>query len=230
MESNVLLPVLNLQYECLEGEIWKEIPNLDGVFYISNYGRIKSIDRAIYTKNRRTIFYKGRMYKPVLIKYKNNALNDYAYELKTGISYIGKNYNLRVARLVYSLFVKELTAEHKQMIVYCKDGNRQNVCTDNLELQTISEKQQRMFNNNRCIPIYSFKTEETYRKIAVARSKSVTKFSVDGIPLKTYNSIKEASIENNVNSAGIIAAIKHRRMIHCGGFLWGYGNSVENTI
>lgn len=230
MESNFLLPVLNLQYECLDGEIWKEIPHLDSVFYISNYGRVKSIDRTIYTKDRRTIFYKGRMYKPVLIKYRNNALNDYTYELKTGISYLGKNYSLRVARLVYSLFVEELTATYKKMIVHCKDGNRQNVSVDNLELQTISEKQQRMFNNNRCIPIYNLKTEETYKKIGRARSKSVTKFSIDGMPLKTYNSIKEASIENNVHSAGIIAAIKHRKMVRCGGFLWRYGNGVDDAL
>ena len=40
-------------------EIWKDIPNYEGHYQISNFGRVKSLDRYIISKNGRRIFKKG---------------------------------------------------------------------------------------------------------------------------------------------------------------------------
>ena len=49
----------------MEKEIWKDVKGYEGIYQISNLGRIKSLDRPIYcplTKNKKTIK-KGRILK-----------------------------------------------------------------------------------------------------------------------------------------------------------------------
>ncbi len=44
----------NLSLENLEGEVWKEIPNYEGVYSVSNLGRIKSLERDVNYLDRFT--------------------------------------------------------------------------------------------------------------------------------------------------------------------------------
>ena len=49
-------------------EIWKDIPNYEGLYQVSNFGNVKSLDRKVYANN-------GRIYniKGIYLKlYKNN--------------------------------------------------------------------------------------------------------------------------------------------------------------
>ncbi len=39
------IPVLNLSPNLLSGEKWKEMEGFNGVYFISNFGRIKSVSR-----------------------------------------------------------------------------------------------------------------------------------------------------------------------------------------
>lgn len=45
----------------MDGEIWKDIPNYEGVYQISNLGRCRSVDRNVYYKDGRVRFFKGRI-------------------------------------------------------------------------------------------------------------------------------------------------------------------------
>ena len=36
--------------EDLDGEIWKDIQNYEGLYKISNFGRVKSLDRVVTDK------------------------------------------------------------------------------------------------------------------------------------------------------------------------------------
>ena len=45
----------------MEKEIWKDIPGYEGLYQVSNLGRIKSIDRYVTYNNGREIFTKGKM-------------------------------------------------------------------------------------------------------------------------------------------------------------------------
>ena len=36
-----------MNIQCLEGEVWKEIPDYEGLYMVSNMGRVKSLDRIV---------------------------------------------------------------------------------------------------------------------------------------------------------------------------------------
>lgn len=44
-------------------EIWKDIKNYEGYYMISNYGRVKSLDRYVKTKNNSVKLHKGKILK-----------------------------------------------------------------------------------------------------------------------------------------------------------------------
>lgn len=44
-------------------EIWKDIPNYEGYYQVSNKGEIRAIDRTIFYKNNTTRFLKGKVRK-----------------------------------------------------------------------------------------------------------------------------------------------------------------------
>ena len=224
-----LLPYQVLSYDDLPNEIWEALPGFDDYFYISNFGRLKSIDRELLSTKGYVRFYKGRIYKPTVAKYYNHTTKDFALELKVGISYLGKNYKIMIARKVYELFIETIAADKLHWFIGFKDGNNLNVCVDNLELLSPQEKMHRAFHNNRCTPIYTFKTPASYIKMAMTKHKPVTQFKLNGKPIKIFNSIKEAAIQTNLDSSAIVAACKQKAIVSCGGFLWQYG-IIKETI
>ena len=53
--------------ENLENEIWKDIKGYEGLYQVSNLGRIKSLDRIIvYPNNMSSRFFKSKIQKPCL--------------------------------------------------------------------------------------------------------------------------------------------------------------------
>ena len=52
------------QHTYSQPEVWKPIPNYEGMYEVSNYGRVRSCDREVKFKNKRgteiTMFCKGR--------------------------------------------------------------------------------------------------------------------------------------------------------------------------
>lgn len=47
----------------MEKEIWKEIKDYEGLYQVSNVGRVKSLDRYVRSKNNSTQLKKGRLLK-----------------------------------------------------------------------------------------------------------------------------------------------------------------------
>jgi hypothetical protein len=50
-------------------EVWKDVPDYEGVYQVSNKGRVKSVDRYIEYSNGRVIFCKGSIRRLQLKKY-----------------------------------------------------------------------------------------------------------------------------------------------------------------
>ena len=107
-----------------KNEIWKPIINYEGFYEISNYGRVRSVDRTIYFKNGKgSRFYKGKILK---LKYYN------------GYALVNLNKNKKME----TLYVHNLVANHflenpnKLPIINHKDGIKSNNCWTNLEFCT----------------------------------------------------------------------------------------------
>lgn len=102
-------------------EIWKEIPNFEGLYEASNLGRIRSFKTKKIKKQRYTV----KKYLQV---------NLYKKEEKT----------YRVHRLIAETFIKNFNNFPE---INHKDGNKQNNCVDNLEWITTYDNIQHAIKN-----------------------------------------------------------------------------------
>jgi hypothetical protein len=108
-------------------ELWKDIIDYEGIYQVSNLGRVKSVGREFLDRNSKKHCVRERILKSVD--------NDNGY-LIVGLRKDGKNKMHRIHRLVALSFVPNLgnkkTVNHKNLIKY---DNR----ADNLEWSTQSE-------------------------------------------------------------------------------------------
>ena len=108
-------------------EIWKDIPQYEGYYQVSNYGNFRSIDRIVKYKNFGTRKYPGKYLLTETAKdgYKRIVL------MKDGIK---KRYQAH--RLVALTFIPN--PDNKSIINHI-DGNKGNNIVSNLEWCTASE-------------------------------------------------------------------------------------------
>lgn len=104
-------------------EQWKDIKNYEGLYQVSNFGRVKSLPR---TNKKRKI-------KKEIIKVFTKSPNGY---LKAGLSKEGKTKYYFVHRLVAEAFIPNL--ENKPCVNH-KDCNKKNNNLSNLEWVTHEE-------------------------------------------------------------------------------------------
>lgn len=102
-------------------EMWKDIPNFDGKYQVSNMGNVRSIARTIIRRNGR----KQQIESKMLVSRKSGC--GYLY---VTLHNEGKKETIRVHRLVASLFLKN---PNNLPVVNHKDENKQNNNVDNLE-------------------------------------------------------------------------------------------------
>lgn len=109
-------------------EVWKDIPEFEGLYEVSNFGRIRSVDRfvdtAITPTNKRLV--KGKIKKTFTL---------FGYEI-SNLYKNGKSYNIRVHRIVAKVFCDDY---FEGCEVHHKDNNRKNNRSDNLSCSTKME-------------------------------------------------------------------------------------------
>lgn len=146
----------------MDKEIWKDIPNYEGLYQVSNYGRVKSLNRFV-TSNRYKNGYpiKTRILKPRLSgKGKDKGKGYYRVVLYKN----GKHAQYSIHRLVMLSFIgySELTVNHK-------DENTLNNKLSNLEYLTNAENIQYTFNKK--VVQYDLKGNlcKVWKSIAIAQ-------------------------------------------------------------
>jgi hypothetical protein len=110
-------------------EIFKDIPNYEGYYQVSNLGNVKSIDRLAYNKKGGFRCLKG--------KNKRKTLNNKGY-LSVGLC---KDYVVRyftVHKLVAMAFLNHIPCGHKLVVDHI-DNNPSNNKLENLQLITHRE-------------------------------------------------------------------------------------------
>ncbi len=108
-----------------EKEIWKPIKGYEGFYEISSYGRVRSLDRTVYFKNKGKRDYKGKILKQ---KYHN------------GYAMVNLNKNKKME----TLYIHQLVASHfleksENKVINHKDGVKSNNFYRNLEYVTSRE-------------------------------------------------------------------------------------------
>lgn len=65
------LPYLNKSLTSLKGERWKDVPDFEGIYKVSNFGRVKSLDRIILHPRLKEQFVAGRILSQSVAKNRN---------------------------------------------------------------------------------------------------------------------------------------------------------------
>jgi len=133
----------------LVGEIWKDISDYEGKYQVSNFGRVKGLNRYRTTKHidGKQIGYiqKESLKSQKKLKPKRTRNDDSCY-LQVTLCKDGKVRTLSVHRLVAEEFLPN--PDNKPYVNH-KDGNRANNNVKNLEWTTNSENQEHaVFNIN----------------------------------------------------------------------------------
>ena len=177
-------------------EIWKDIKGYEGLYQISNTGKVKSLERLVPTKIKGT-------FQKIKEKIRKTTLTTAGYEYVV-LSKNGKNKTLLVHRLVAETFLDN--PENKKCVNH-KDENKSNNNVYNLEW---------------C----DYEYNNTYKNIHLRRNtdnitRKVIQYDLDMNEIKRWNTIIEAAKTYNAASGNIIKCCKGERT-HCCGFKWRY--------
>lgn len=168
----------------LENEVWEEIDEHPD-YLVSNYGRVRSLDRYTIGKLGSKRLHKGGILKHWLTKdgYPQVELNRKTY---------------RVHRLVAMAFIPNPDGKKE---VNHKDRVRNNNHVDNLEWTTLQENQEHSWNNGRvgCMKGRFGFDHNLSHPIAML---------IDNKIIEVFGSIKEAARKLNASDASIGQAIK----------------------
>lgn len=116
-------------------EIWKDIKGYEGLYQVSNHGRVRSLDRII-VDNWCTRKFKGQVLNPT----EHNGKQPYLY---VSLSKQGEVKKYFVHQLVAETFIPN--PENKPQVNH-KDGDPQNNKASNLEWVTNAENTQHAYN------------------------------------------------------------------------------------
>lgn len=191
-------------------EIWEDIETFSGSYQISNFFRVRSLDRIVktgrYDSAYRTI--KGKILKEHLFP------NGYSY-VKLYKNQKQKNEMMHV--LIAKHFIEN---PHNKLCVNHKNGIKNDNRIENLEWVTHSE------NNRHAIDVLGKKNGKPYLgkyNELHHGSKKIKKISLDGIVLKIYPSISEAARElGSVSKKTNISEVLLGKNKTSNGFKWEY--------
>jgi predicted XRE-type DNA-binding protein len=125
----------------MESEIWKDIKDFEGIYQVSNMGRVKSVGRLVNS---------GKGVHSFTIKEKILAVDYSASYYRVTLSKNGKIKRFSVHRLVASTFISN--PENKPQVNH-KDGDKLNNKLDNLEWVTVSENNRHAIDTGLSIPV-----------------------------------------------------------------------------
>lgn len=194
-------------------EIWKNVKGYEGLYQVSNYGRIKSLGRYI-TRNRYGKTYRTWQKENIKTPTKNNKGYFTIKLSKDNIDYSPKIH--RLVAITFELPLPEHLKWHDydELEVNHKDEDKSNNRIDNLEWCTHD------YNCN-----YGTRNERhsLYMTNNKLFSKTVLQYTKDGQFIAEYPSMMEASRKTGINNSCICMCCSGKRN-STGGFIWKYKN------
>lgn len=177
-------------------EIWKPVVGYEGLYEVSSYGRVRSLDRY----DGRGWWIKGRILKLIM---------DKKGYLTVGISKNNHRQTFKVHRLVALHFIPNI--ENKPEIDHINTDKTDNR-VENLRWVTPKEN-----SNN---PISIVNKSESKKGVKNKRHQPVLQYDKDGNFIREWDTITEA--ETTLNITHKIHYVCQGKRKTCGGYIWKY--------
>lgn len=176
-------------------ETWKDIKGYEGLYQVSNMGRVKSLERTITRKNGRKFSVKER-----ILKLRSDGRGYLQVVLCNGS---GKIKNFKVHRLVCEAFHEN---PNNKPCVNHIDENKTNNAVSNLEWCTVAENNNHGTHNAR---------------MAKTKSKPVGQYTREGELIKVWQIVRE--VERQLGFAhGNISKVAQGKNKTAYGYVWKY--------
>lgn len=187
--------VFNSKIDTMENEIWRPVKGFEGLYEVSNYGRVKALYREWITgKNT-------RRYKQEHIMVHFDLGRGY---VATNLTKNGKQKLTYIHRIVATSF---LPIEEGKIEVNHIDGVKSNNCLNNLEWCTPGENQKHAYRTG-------------LKKKPFKPVKPVIQLTISGDVVKRWRSLKELH-SSGFDRSAVIRVAKGRQKTSYG-FKWMY--------
>ncbi len=184
-------------------EIWKPVVGFEGLYEVSNTGKIKSLKRQRITKGNGITISNERMLKP--------KINKFGYSTVCLFKNAKRKYCM-VHRIVAMAFIPN---QYNKSEVNHKDGNKINNHVSNLEWNTSTENKRHAYetglNGGEHIP----------------NRKRVSQYDISDQFIATFPSIAEAERKTGIRHSSIWMCCNHKYKT-AGGYIWKYTDGKEN--
>lgn len=167
----------------MENEVWKPVKGYEGLYEVSNKGRVRSVER--------------RDARGQLRKSKIMSVKKVRNTKKVTFFRDGKRKTIALKKLVVDAFLGEPKANEKVVFV---DGNPDNVCVENLKWQKRAQKKRNIyrFEDNKTGEVFEGSISDCSEAWGItktallnrARKGSVTKTLIGVAGLKTFTDIE----------------------------------------
>lgn len=215
-------PFMDLLLKDIEGEEWADIPQFDGYYSVSSYGRIWAMPRPVYSTKGQHYYTKERIRKQHVAHYYNSYTKDYNDQLTVHLRFGPESYTFQVCRLVYELFVGPINYKKAGLRVVHKDGDNCNNRYDNLVLMDGTQIYSRGLKlNRRPRSTSGIKKKKSLEWSETNFPRAVVKYTLDGKKLTEYESVAEAAKANHTLRGSVRnVATKKLKQLH--GFVYRY--------
>ncbi len=184
-------------------ETWKDVKGFEGIYQISNFGRLKVLKRKVFNEK-----YFGNVKwvekKEKIMKLSNNT-KGYLHTVLTDNE--GKRKVVKVHRLVAEAFIPN---PNNYVQVNHIDGNKTNNCVDNLEWCTNEYNMKHSWR-------IGLRNEKTYFNII----KKIRQYDLEGNFIKEWNSAKEIEQQLGI-SVNMIRKCCNGKRNKTHNFIWKY--------
>lgn len=184
----------------MENEIWKDIKGFEGLYQVSNMGRVRSLDRDIITSHKGIVSI--RHYKGKIMKFTND----------------GKGYfTVTLGKIHYKV--------HRLVAIHFVDGYQPNLVVNHLnEIRTDNRAENLQFCTRGSNVLYSFNIHGSNKL-----GKQVKQFDGKGRCLSVYRTAKDAARILGLNYRRFIESLKKNKC-QKKGYIFQYCDDLVDFI
>lgn len=185
-------------------EIWKDIVGYEGWYQVSNFGRVRSVDRYVNGNHINCDF---QFMRGKIRKLRKNKDGYWIVILRKN----SKSKGFLVHRLVAEAFIPN---PRNLPYINHKDENPENSTVTNLEW---------------CTAAYNLQYSNVAERITKFKIRKVIQFDLDMNEIKCWDSLKDAAKAINRAQQNISRCCRGKCET-CGGYKWRYEDDYRHTI